>query len=304
MSQEQARKTSLIRMRSRDFFGAPTTDLLQRLRKEFTSAVPAIVLCLLSLAVSSQQQPAGGGKGNDAGSANDPSVPLTQLQFQNWFNPLYSGTPGEGNEFFFRPIVPFASKGLMPSSLVRLELDLLSLPNGRTGIGDSQFIDWFFPGYHEGSKIKIGIGPVIVAPSATNRYAGQGQWQVGPSSIVIYTGVPRVVLGVIEDNPITVTGERTRPGQNTSTLQPFVVKVLPRNYFLRFDPYWEFDWKEHGSATLPVNLGFGRTIKIRNQQVNTYIQPEYLARRPPHPGFNPPRFTLRLTFYLLYPKKE
>lgn len=273
------------------------------MRKKLASMVMTI-FCLCSFATHAQQQPASGSKGNDAGSANDPSVPLTQLQFQDWYHSLYSGIPGQGNEFLVRPIVPVAAKGFIPSSLVRVELELLSLPNGRTGLGDSQFIYWSFPGYHEGSKIKIGIGPVIVAPSATNRYAGQGQWQVGPSSIVIYTGIPKLILGVIEDNPITVTGERTRPGQNASTLEPLVVKVLPKDYFLRFDPYWVFDWKEHGSATLPINLGFGRTIKLGNQQVNTYIQPEYLARQPPYPGVHPPRFTLRLAFHLLYPKKE
>ena len=273
-------------------------------REKFVLTMTTIALCVLPLAAIAQQRPASGGKGNDAGSANDPSVPLTQLQFQNWYNPLYSGIPGQGNEFLVRPIVPIAAKGFLPSSLARVELELLSLPNGRTGLGDSQFIYWLFPGYHEGSKIKIGVGPVIVAPSATNRYAGQGQWQVGPSSILIYTGIPKLVLGVIEDNPITVTGERTRQGQNSSTLQPLVVKVLPKDYFLRFDPYWIFDWKEHGSATLPINVGFGRTIKLGKQQINTYIQPEYLARKPPYPGFNPPRFTLRLTFHLLYPKKE
>lgn len=30
--------------------------------------------------------------------------------------------------------------------------------------------------------------------TAINRYAGQGQWQVGPSAIVIYTGIPKLIL--------------------------------------------------------------------------------------------------------------
>ena len=78
----------------------------------------------------------------------------------------------------------------------------------------------------------MGVGPVIVAPSATNHYAGQGQWQVGPSAIVIYTKIPKLILGVIEDNPISVGGERSRPGVNAMTLEPLVVKELPRDYFL------------------------------------------------------------------------
>ena len=173
-----------------------------------------------------------GGAGNDASSANDPSAPLTQVQLQNWYHPSYDGVAGKGNEFLLRPIVPFDAKGVLPSSLARLELTVMSTPDGRTGLGDLQFIDFLFPGYHEGGKIKVGVGPVIVAPSATNHYAGQGQWQVGPSAIVIYTKIPKLILGVIEDNPISVGGERSRPGVNAMTLEPLVVKELPRDYFL------------------------------------------------------------------------
>ena len=258
---------------------------------------------IMSLDVPAQAQKSGGA-GNDASSANDPSAPLTQIQLQNWYHPSYDGTPGQGNEFLLRPIIPAEAKGALPSSLARLELTVMSTPDGRTGVGDVQFIDWLFPGYHEGGKLKIGIGPVIVAPSATNRYAGQGQWQVGPSAIVIFTGIPKLILGAVEDNPISVGGERSRPGVNASTLEPLIVKELPHDYFLRFDPYWVFDAEQHGSATIPLNLGFGKLIKLHGQFINAYIQPEFLARRPPYPGNNPPKFTLRIAFHLLYPKSS
>ena len=161
----------------------------------------------------------------------------------------------------------------------------------------------FFPGYHH-QKIKAGFGPVIVGPSATNRYAGNGQWQVGPSLVAVYTGVPKLILGAILSNPITVTGERSRPGVNSLTLEPLVTVILPKNYFLRFDPYWNFNWKEHGSATLPLLLGIGRLVKIGGQSMNLYVEPEFLARRPPYPGNNPSRITIKFNLSLLYPIKE
>ena len=97
-----------------------------------------------------------GGAGNDASSANDPSAPLTQVQLQNWYHPSYDGVAGKGNEFLLRPIVPFDAKGVLPSSLARLELTVMSTPDGRTGLGDLQFIDFLFPGYHEGERSKWG----------------------------------------------------------------------------------------------------------------------------------------------------
>lgn len=246
--------------------------------------------------------PQTGGGGIDAAAANNPAAPIIQIQFQSWYHPAYDGMSGQGNDFLFRPIVPFYSKGVIPSSIVRLEVPLASTPDGRTGLGDIQLIAFGFPGYHPGSPFKIGVGPVILAPSATNRYAGQGQWQVGPSAVFIFTGVKNLVAGVIIDNPITVTGERSRPGINATTIEPLIVKTFGKGYFFRFDPYWSFNWKEHGSAVLPLNLAFGRLLAIRGQLINTYVQPEFLARNEPYAGSHPPRVTLRFNVALVYKK--
>ncbi len=241
--------------------------------------------------------------GTDASVANDPSSPLTQIQLQDWYHPTYDGVRGEGNEVLIRPIVPLPQKGHLPSSLIRTEIPVMSDPNGRTGLGDIQLIDWYFPGQGPKVKTKIGIGPVFVAPTATNIGAGQGQWQAGPSTILIYSGIKKLILGAITDNPISIGGERSRQGVNALTLEPLIIKPLPNRYFARFDPYWVFDWKEHGTATIPLNLALGRLVNIHGQLVNVYIEPEFLARRPPYPGYNPPRFTLRLAFHLLFPKE-
>lgn len=240
--------------------------------------------------------------GIDAATANNPAAPIIQIQFQSWYHPAYDGTSGQGNDLLFRPIVPFYSKGFIPSSIVRLAVPLTSTPDGRTGLGDIQLIAFGFPGYHPGSRFKVGIGPVIVAPSATNRFAGQGQWQVGPSVVFIFTGVKNLVAGVITDNPITVTGERSRAGINAATIEPLIVKTFGKGYFFRFDPYWSFNWKEHGSAVLPMNLAFGRLLAIHGQMINAYIQPEFLARNEPYTGSYPPRVTLRFNVALVSKK--
>lgn len=252
--------------------------------------------------IGSGTPPAGGG-GVDAATANNPAAPLIQIQLQSWYHPAYDGVSGQGNDFLLRPIIPFDPKGIIPTSIVRLQVPLTSDPNGRTGLGDVQLLTVFFPGWHPGDVIKIGAGAVIEAPSATNRYAGQGKWQVGPDAVVIFTGVKNLVLGAILDNPIAVGGERNRPDVNALTLEPLVIKTFGKGYFFRFDPYWNFDWKEHGSATLPLNLGFGRLLKIRGQLVNAYIQPEFLARNEASPASHPPRVTLRFAMALVYSKK-
>ena len=80
-------------------------------------------------------------------------------------------------------------------------------------------------------------------------------------------------------------------------------KGIAARLLLRFDPYWVFDAEQHGSATIPLNLGFGKLINLHGQLVNAYIQPEFLARRPPYPGNNPPKFTLPHSLSSAYPKR-
>ena len=144
----------------------------------------ALVVCTSASTVShtyrawAQQAPSqassGSGGGVDAATANNPTAQLDQLQLQSWYNPAYIDESGQGNNFLLQPILAFDSKGPIPSSIQRLTVTLDSLPNGRTGLGDTTLISEFFPGYHH-QKIKVGFGPVIVGPSATNRYAGNGQ---------------------------------------------------------------------------------------------------------------------------------
>lgn len=269
-----------------------------------------LLLLFLSSPLIAQQTPTqsstladGGAQGLDAASANNPASTITQIQIQSWYHPSYDGQQGQGDDFILRPILPFNAKGIVPSSIIRPALDIESTPNGRTGLGDLQVIVVVFPGWQPASHFKIGVGPVAVAPTATNRYAGQGQWQVGPTALIIYTGVKRLVLGAIADNPISVGGEHGRAGVNALTLEPLVVKTFKDSYFVRFDPYGSFDWQHAGTAVLPLNLGFGRLLHVRGQLVNAYIQPEGLVTSASYGNVHPPRFTLRFAAALLYAHK-
>jgi hypothetical protein len=43
---------------------------------------------------------------------------------------------------------------------------------------------------------------------------------------------------------------------------------------IREDPILNFDWR-HGTATVPVNFGFGRVFKIGLRPINAYAQPQW-----------------------------
>ncbi len=254
---------------------------------------------------SAQTQTSSGG--TDASAANDPTASIPQVQIKDGYHTSYDGVRGQGNSLLIRPIIPVGSEGIIPSAIYRIVFPIESEPNGRSGLGDIQLDTFFFPGFlsNKGAKLKIGLGPLVTAPTATSRYTGQGQWQVGTSSVVLYAGVNRLLLGIIETNAITVSGVRARPSSNVVTIQPLIVKTFADKLYLRFDPFWDFNVKEHGTATIPLNLGFGRVSKLGGQEFSAYIQPEFLVRRSPYViDSAPPRFTFRFAVTLLYPKKK
>ena len=89
------------------------------------------------------------GGGDLASKANDPSSPLKQLQFQDWYAPAYLGTQGESNAFLIRPVLPAQALAWFPSSITRPTIPVVSLPNGRSGLGDlSLFRSPFLSMFH------------------------------------------------------------------------------------------------------------------------------------------------------------
>jgi len=248
----------------------------------------------------------GEGGGDLAARANDPSSPLKQLQFQDWYNPAYLGTQGEGNAFLIRPVLPVQALGWFPSTITRPMIPVVSLPNGRSGLGDLSIISVLFLPFDGLSHVhlRIGIGPTLTLPTATSSLLGQSKWQLGPASIVIYTGIRSLLIGALEQNPISFAGDSRRPDVNEMTLQPLIVKTFRGGYFVRTDGILTFDWKRGGAATIPVNLAFGKIVRIGSRPVNAYIQPEWTVHHPTFPSSVTPKFTIRLSFTLLYPERE
>jgi hypothetical protein len=241
--------------------------------------------------------------GDLASKANDPSSPLKQLNFYDSYNPAYLGSQGEGNVLLIRLVLPAQSRGWFPATITRPTIPVVSLPDGRSGLGDLSFVSLAFP-FDVPFHGKFGIGATLTLPTATSSLLGQGKWQLGPSSLVVYTGIKSLVLGALVVNPISFAGESRRRDVNAMQLQPLIVKTFRGGYFVRTDPILNFDWQRGGAATIPVNLAFGKVLKIGSRPVSAYIQPEWTVHHPTFPGSVTPKFTIRLSFTLLYPERE
>ena len=83
----------------------------------------------------------------------------------------------------------------------------LTIPRGgtRTDFGDIQLFDLAVPPWPPAETgLRFGLGPTFVFPTATSKLAGQGAWQAGPACAAVYTGVPRLLVGFLLQNPISM----------------------------------------------------------------------------------------------------
>ncbi len=241
---------------------------------------------------------------SSASDANNPSSPLLQLQIQDWYSPSLDGLGSRGkdeNLLLLRPVIPVPASGGIPPEIIRFQIPIVTTPDNQTNLGDISGFDLFF--FSLNKQIKLGLGPAFSLPTDTYHLAGAGKWALGPGAALIYANPKGLLLAALVQNPISFAGHRNTPGLNTLTFQPFIVQTLPRGFFVRFDPIWEFDWTHGGAATMPLNFGFGRVFKIGPQEVNMYIEPEWNVVRPDDNRIVP-RFTLRFAVHLLFPQKK
>jgi hypothetical protein len=221
---------------------------------------------------------------------NDPLTTLPQIFIQNAYTPANYGTDAQTNRVIARAIVPRIPRfSLFPLvQLVRPSVTLVTVPEGRgsatrTELGDTQLFDFaVLPGSGKVRGLYWAAGPVFVFPTATDKTAGQGSWQVGPGVGAIYKGIPGVLLGGLIQNPISfayTSPERTR--SSTLLIQPILLTHLGWGFYLKSaDATWAINWQRHSSTTLPLSFGIGY---IRNREgfppINLFVTGEWMAYR-------------------------
>ena len=227
--------------------------------------------------------------------ANAPISNLLQIRLQDSYAPAFQGADGQGNTFSIAAVVPIRRLNVFPTTQVALLTvpAAVTVPGGLTGVGDIRLLDLVV--LFERADFVVGVGPSFVFPSASERFTGQGQWQLGPAGAIFYA--PKdLLLGVLAQNPISFAGDPNRGAANALILQPFVTYQLRHGWFVRTEPQMVFDW-ETNKQLLPVDLGVGRVFKIGPQWVNCFIEPVWnIATDGPAP-----RYAITFGISLLYP---
>jgi hypothetical protein len=225
-----------------------------------------------------------------AAEFTDPLTTLPQIFVQDAYSPANYGTEAQTNRVILRAIVPRIPKySLLPFvQLVRPSMFINTVPTGRGGgtrteFGDMQLFDLaVIPWPARETGLLMGVGPIFIFPTATDRSAGQGAWQVGPAFATIYKGIPRLLLGGLIQNPISFayTSPDRRP-VNTLLFQPVALAYIGRGFYIKSaDATWTVGWRHGAATTLPLSLGLGYVLVREGwYPINVFVSGEWLAYR-------------------------
>jgi hypothetical protein len=174
------------------------------------------------------------------------------------------------------PVIPVhLSKDWMVINRIILPLVWQPYPNQSTG-GEYGFGDLnptFFLAPTKPKKIIWGVGPAMVAPTATNAILGQGKFSLGPS-LVVLAQPSHWTLGILTNNVWSVAGTGSRPDVNQFLLQYFVNYNMKKGWYIDIAPIITANWKASSGNvwTVPVGGGIGRLMKVGFQPMSMSTQ--------------------------------
>ena len=222
---------------------------------------------------------------SDVATANNPIAPMNALYFQNYYAPTSYGVPGSNNLLDLRSVV------VSGRQIIRATLPISSgeYSNGNqlSGLGDFNIFDAIRLSPAE-SKDVLAAGPLLVAPTATNRLLGQGKWQAGLAGVGVHSLSEGSLLIGIFTWQHSFAGESTRPGAQVVTFQPIAALSIGKGYYVRSSGIWSFDIASNKNL-IPLGAGFGKVFKIGTAIVNAFIEPQFTVY---HNGTGLPSFQL------------
>jgi len=214
-----------------------------------------------------------GPSAKEIAAANNPLADIRALNLHNYYVPkLFDVENQTANTFWLR--------GVMPTGPVlwRASLPLQTVPpsDGRTtsssGVGDFNIFAAYLAVQKPG--MSFGIGPLLVAPTATEDELGAGKWQLGIASVVFSVPSPALQVGALVTWQASVGGDSERPDTSVLTTQIFSMWQLGGGTYLRSTPIWVFDLRT-GNYNIPFGIGIGKVLKVDKTVFNIFFEPQF-----------------------------
>lgn len=213
-----------------------------------------------------------------AAQANNPLANFTAFNIQNYYTSKLTNSPASAymNTGWLRYAKPFSNGKFLlrvsaPISTIGSP-DSAGIVQSVSGLGDANaFVSYSFISKPNAT---VGIGPLLVAPTASQEELGSGKWQAGFAFVAFIVHSPVFQFGGLVTWQASFAGDKDRSNTNLIAVQPFYFWQLGKGTYLRGAPIWAFNI-ENKAYSIPIGLGIGKVVKVGKTIYNMFIEPQY-----------------------------
>jgi hypothetical protein len=260
----------------------------ERLR---TAVAAAVFLCAAQAATAAGEGTAGQSLEQ---AASDPTASLMSVSVQDIYAGSYHQLDDEsGNTLLLRSSVPFATGSLQHIARATLPI-VTDSPSGESGLSDLVLFDLI---KFEKAWGRWGIGPVLLAPTATDDAIGAGKWAIGPAIGFVARG-DKLMWGLFNQNLFSFAGDSDREDVNVSILQPILNYSLPDKWSVgTSEMNITYDWDRDAWTALPLGVKLAKLVKFGKLPVQFAGGYEYNFAD----DYVAPKWTVNLSVKFLFP---
>ena len=240
----------------------------------------------------------GGVDANTIAKANNPLADMNAINLQNYYVPSLYGVPDQTSN-------TLNLRGIMVTGrhIIRATLPVSTVPTGRTtsvsGLGDLNVFDAIVVTDPDASTM-IGVGPLLVAPTATDDALGASStWQAGAAAVVVKPLPKGSLVGGLVTWQTDFAGGDTRVDTNLMTTQVFLTMSIGGGWYLRSTPLAVWDL-QNDVYLVPLGLGAGKILPLGGAIVNAFIEPQFTVY---HKGQGLPSLQIFAGINFQFPKK-
>jgi hypothetical protein len=271
------------------------------------AALAALVLSTFRLGAQEATPAPAGGEATEAQEMakklSNPIASLISVPLQLNFD--FGQGDGSGYKFVanVQPVIP-VSLGEEWNAISRTIVPLayqshVSGGDHQGGLGDILQSVFFSPKKATRGGLVWGVGPAILAPSATDPLLGGKKWAAGPTFVVLKQK-NGWTIGALANQLWSFAGSSDRPEINALFVQPFVSKTTKTLTTFSLNTESTYSWKaETDRWAIPINLSVSQLTRFGKQPVSLSGGARYWAASPEG---GPSGFGFRFAVTLLFPK--
>lgn len=142
-----------------------------------------------------------------------------------------------------------------------------------------------------------GVGPVFLAPAATDPLLGTGKWGAGPTGVVLkqFNGW---TVGALANHIWSFAGDGDRADVSSTFMQPFISYTTTDAWTFTLNTESSYNW-EAEDWSVPVNFTVSKIVKLDKVPVSLTAGARYWAESP---DGGPEGWGFRTGITLLFPK--